>query len=306
MTMKHRLLPRRCAGAPPPASRATRAAGLFAPTLLASAFALVACGGGEPKLDTAAAPGGETAAPAAQPAPAEGDQGFAPVSSRGTAPPIAPGSSLPPGHPPLDGAPAPAAPADGSLPAGHPPIDGSMAGQASGGMGMGQAVLPPVDPNAGTGDAALAWTPPASWQSVPPSSSMRRAQYRVPGVGGAADGECAVFYFGPGQGGDPLSNAQRWAGQFFDANGQPATSTLRTRELTVGASKVLVVEAKGSYDPGPMMGGTGGPQPGWALLGAIAQGPDANWFFKLVGPEATVNGNREAFDGMIQSLRSGG
>lgn len=167
-------------------------------------------------------------------------------------------------------------------------------------------MLPPVDPNTGTGAAALVWTAPAGWESVPPSSSMRRAQYRIPGANGAGDGECAVFYFGSGQGGDPMSNAQRWAAQFFGADGKPATGTLKTRELTVGASKVMMVEARGSYDPGPMMGGQGGPQAGWALLGAIAQGPDANWFFKLVGPEATIEANRAAFDTLIQSLRSGG
>jgi hypothetical protein len=42
------------------------------------------------------------------------------------------------------------------------------------------------------------------------------------------------------------------------------------------------------------------------LLGAVAQGPDANWFFKLTGPEATLTEHREAFRQMIQSLKPGG
>ena len=46
---------------------------------------------------------------------------------------------------------------------------------------------------------------------------MRHAQYRVPG--GNGDGECIVFYFGPGEGGDPMSNARRWAGQFDQPDG---------------------------------------------------------------------------------------
>ena len=29
-------------------------------------------------------------------------------------------------------------------------------------------------------------------------------------------------------------------------------------------------------------------KPGYMLLGAVAEGPDSNWFFKLTGPEATV------------------
>jgi hypothetical protein len=49
-----------------------------------------------------------------------------------------------------------------------------------------------------------------------------------------------------------------------------------------------------------------GEQPGYMLLGAVAEGPDANWFFKLTGPEITVEAQRAAFDGMIQSLRRKG
>jgi hypothetical protein len=40
------------------------------------------------------------------------------------------------------------------------------------------------------------------------------------------------------------------------------------------------------------------------LLGAIAQGPDANWFFKFTGPAGTVRAQRAAFEGMIRSLKS--
>jgi hypothetical protein len=41
------------------------------------------------------------------------------------------------------------------------------------------------------------------------------------------------------------------------------------------------------------------------LLGAIARGPDANWFFKATGPRTTMEANRAAFDGLVQSIRPG-
>ena len=47
------------------------------------------------------------------------------------------------------------------------------------------------------------------------------------------------------------------------------------------------------------------PKPGYMLLGAIAEGPDANWFFKFTGPEATVRAEKAAFGEMIRSLKSG-
>ena len=47
-------------------------------------------------------------------------------------------------------------------------------------------------------------------------------------------------------------------------------------------------------------------QPGYMLLGAIVGGRDANWFFKLTGAQATVEEQRDAFAGLLSSLRSGG
>jgi hypothetical protein len=162
----------------------------------------------------------------------------------------------------------------------------------------------PVDPGTGQGAAALAWTAPAGWISEPPSNSMRRAQYRVPGPGG--DGECVVFYFGPGQGGDARSNAERWASQFVPAGGGDPIAAMRTRSLDVAGRSVLVVETEGTYQAGSMMGGPVSEKPGYALLGAVAEGPDANWFFKLTGPKATVDAARAPFEEMVRSLRQGG
>ena len=158
------------------------------------------------------------------------------------------------------------------------------------------APAPAFDAPAPAESAAMDWTAPASWVEVPPSSSMRRAQYKVPGPGG--DGECAFFYFGPGQGGDPMSNARRWAGQFKGG------TEMKTSEMTAGKRSVLLVEVTGTYDGGmTMTAEPSTPKPGYALLGAIVEGPDANWFFKLTGPEATVRDQHESFLGLLRSLK---
>ena len=54
----------------------------------------------------------------------------------------------------------------------------------------------------------------------------------------------------------------------------------------------------------PMAGG-GQKKEGQMLIGAIASGPDANWFFKCTGPEVTMRTEAEAINGMLRSLRSG-
>jgi hypothetical protein len=232
---------------------------------LAGSLVLASCGGSKEKEAPPPAAPAPTSAPAQEQAP---DSSLLPI----------PGSS---------------GEKTAELPPGHPPV-----GQAS------RDAIPAPPPGSGEGDTGVRWKTPAGWIAETPSSPMRRAQYKVPGPGG--DGECAVFYFGPGQGGDPMSNAQRWAGQFKHPDGTPATDAFKTTTMKVGNMSVLLVETAGTYSGGMTM--TMAPaedKPGYRLLGAIAEGPDANWFFKLTGPEATVRAQHEAFAAMVRSLEKG-
>jgi hypothetical protein len=168
-------------------------------------------------------------------------------------------------------------------------------------LGAGPTV-PPPPAGSGAGAQGLVWTAPPGWTAQPPSTSMRRAQYSIAGPGGHA--ECVVFYFGPGQGGDARANAARWASQFHGAGGAPAASA--TREVKVGALSVLVVEVTGTYVGGMGGGPTGPAQADYMLLGAIVPGPDANWFFRAVGPRATLAPQKAGFERMIHSIKRGG
>ncbi len=232
----------------------------------AAAATLAAACSKDPKLDVQTASAGESPA-AAQVAPAHSQQ-------------------------------APAA--QGELPPGHPTVPPGAAGGAMG----GSFDLAPVDPNAGRGQAGITWAAPEGWVVQPPTNSMRRAQYQVPGPGG--NGECVVFYFGPGQGGAPMENAQRWASQFAQPGGKNPLEVMKTRMGEAGGVPVLFVETTGTYAAGAMMGGPAEPKEGWALLGAVVEGADANWFFKFTGPAKTLEAQRAAFDAMIASVKRGG
>ena len=200
----------------------------------------------------------------------EAQGGTLPEPSAGV-PPVDPASELPSGHPPIEGV---------------VPLD----------------VVPPVLPGSGIGAQGLTWATPEGWISETPTSNMRRAQYRVPGDGG--DAECVVYYFGPGQGGDAASNALRWAEQFTQPDGGPSSGALESSRIEVGGIPVLLTSITGTYNGG-FMGGSAQSQTDYMLVGAIAEGPDANWFFKLTGPEKTLRNNQAAFDAMIHSLRVG-
>ena len=187
------------------------------------------------------------------------------------------------------------------MPASHPPID-MAAGRAGpvpapGGPGL------PLASAGGEGQNAIVWTAPKSWVAVPPSNGLRRAQYRAPGPGG--DSECVVFYFGPGQGGDATSNIQRWASQFEQPDGKPA-GPAPSRTFTVGGMRVILTEASGTYLSGAMAGQPVEKRTGWALLGGVVEGPDANWYFKVTGPAATVEAQRAAFQKMLESIKARG
>jgi hypothetical protein len=178
------------------------------------------------------------------------------------------------------------------LPPGHPPT-----GEESG----GSPSIPGPPAGSGVHRQGLTWKVPAGWTEEKPTSSMRRAQYRIQGPGGS--GECVVFYFGPGQGGDAQANAARWASQFRRADGGPVGNAFKTREIKVGDIPVVLVEVAGTYVGGMGSGPSGAEQPNYMLLGAIAQGQDANWFFRATGPRATLETQRTAFDGLIRSIK---
>jgi hypothetical protein len=150
----------------------------------------------------------------------------------------------------------------------------------------------------GTGSAAgTRWAVPKRW--VPQGERpMRAATYAIPEEEGDPEkGECAVFYFGSGQGGDVQSNINRWIGQ-FETSGVPAQS-----EREVSGMKLTLVQIAGAYlaPAGPMMQSTGKKE-NYRLLGAIVEAPEGLVFFKLVGPARTITAAEGEFHAMIASL----
>lgn len=163
-----------------------------------------------------------------------------------------------------------------------------------------EAPVPQIE----AGEAAsvgVKWDVPARWTNRG-ATQMRLATYDVPAAAAAAaeGGECAVFYFGPAQGGDVEANFDRWIGQ-FENHGKISRAT-----ETHGGMAVKRVEVDGTYlaPSGPMMESSGSKK-GWMLKGAIVEGPNGNIFFKLTGPKTTLEASAKEFDGMLASLRKG-
>ncbi len=177
-----------------------------------------------------------------------------------------------------------ARPKQPAMPPGHPPI-GSQQDSAA----------PPREP------VSLAYEVPADWEREQPASRMRRDQLRIPPAEGDEEaGELAVFHFGR-QAGSIDQNIARWRGQFTTAEGAPLPEdAVRTEQIESDGLPIIVVEMAGQYSAG-MMGG--GPTKLRRMLGAIVATPDGPWFFKAVGPDATMAANRAAFMDLLASVK---
>jgi len=145
--------------------------------------------------------------------------------------------------------------------------------------------------------AGLKWTAPAGWTNQG-SRPMRAATYTIPVASGDHDpAECAVYFFGAGQGGSVEANIARWKGQFAQgASAQP-------RKRTIHGLAVTTIDISGDYS------GMGGPmatqptvKPGYRLLGAIVEGPEGNLFVKFAGPSKTVAANQQKFEQLLGSF----
>lgn len=168
-----------------------------------------------------------------------------------------------------------------------------------------EAAIPPdgstMPPDAGRAapaqDPGVTWRKPSRWIEEP-ASGMRLATYQVPApTSGGEAARCAVYYFGPGQGGGTEANIERWIGE-FEHPGKPSR-----RSFAVRGVKVSQVEVTGTFmaHAGPSPDAAGA-SPGWTLHGAVVEGPNGDLFFKLTGPTASAGPAAREFAELLGSL----
>jgi hypothetical protein len=151
--------------------------------------------------------------------------------------------------------------------------------------------------------AGIAWTVPAGWEAGP-ARQMRVATYRIHAVAGdPEDAECAVYFFGTGQGGSVEANLQRWAQQFTSPDGGPPTPAAKMETKTLGGLKVSTLTVSGTYlGAGGMMSQQDVKKPNFRMRAAIIEAPQGLVFFKLAGPLNTVASSESDFNSLLQSV----
>ena len=162
---------------------------------------------------------------------------------------------------------------------------------------------PAMPGSAPTQAAGVAWTVPAGWE-LGPERQMRIATYRIHAiVGDPEDAECAVYFFGTGQGGTVEANLERWAHQFTSPDGQSPAPSAKMEKQVIAGLKVSTLAVSGTYaGAGGMMGQEPVKKPNNRMRAAIIEAPEGLVFFKLTGPLNTVAAADNDFISLLGSV----
>jgi hypothetical protein len=153
---------------------------------------------------------------------------------------------------------------------------------------------------------ALKLKVPDTWTSQSVTSSMRKAQFELPAAKGDDKApELVVYQFGNRGAGSVEANIDRWVGQFQQADGSASKDKAKTATTEVAGMKVTTVDVSGHYVAAMQPGAAEKhDSPGYRMLAAIVEADDGAYYFKLVGPEASVAAEAKAFTAAIESIET--
>jgi hypothetical protein len=159
-------------------------------------------------------------------------------------------------------------------------------------------VVMPPEPQVPT----IVWKDPPKWTRVTAGSAMRKASYQIAAAAGdPEDAEATVYYFGPANGGSTEANIQRWTAQFPDV----APGDIKKSEREANGMKQTILDLQGTYDASSMLREAAGKKPNFRMIAAIVETPAGNYFFKLVGPQKTVESAKSAYFALLDSVNKG-
>jgi len=153
------------------------------------------------------------------------------------------------------------------------------------------------DPLLERGKMPFSFTVPDGWKAVQPSTSMRIAQFEVPGPGGQVI-ECKVF---GGIRGGAVRNITRWVEQFTNAEGGPIDGEASIVETESNGLRITTLDVSGVFLG---MGGAGNGDSSVTsrMLAAEIEGLRLPIQVQLVGPADVVAASADRFHAYVASF----
>ncbi len=162
------------------------------------------------------------------------------------------------------------------------------------------AALPRPATHGGARALGVSWSDVPGLTKLSGKRPMRAASYQAPAADGDKEpGDLGVFYFGADEGGGVESNMKRWVGQF------PGTPKERIRRSQRTENGLLqhIVEVDGEKFMSGVPGGPKTPKDKYAMIAFIVEAPSGLYFFKLTGPQATVEKAKEPLFSMMKTVQ---
>ncbi|MCC5877580.1 MAG: hypothetical protein JJU11_15275 [Candidatus Sumerlaeia bacterium] len=151
----------------------------------------------------------------------------------------------------------------------------------------------------------VAFPVPQSWVQRTPSSSLRAAEFAIPGADGADYGEAVLFHFGSQGSGPTIDNINRWISMVSQPDGTPSRERAVVSESRHGQLTATKVRVEGTYTPssaGPMMP-EGDPKRNHALVGLVVDGGrEGPIYIRITGPRQTIRAQEEALKVLLEGL----
>ena len=147
--------------------------------------------------------------------------------------------------------------------------------------------------------AGLTGTVPAEWKKEPPSNSMRLAQYRLPKAEGDKDDAELAFFAFPGGSGSLKDNLARQTAKFVE-EGRTASDA----KAKVGKFEATVQDVAGTFKKKKFPMATDfTPVENYRQLYVVFEGDKEQYYMTLIGPKATVEKHKKAFEAFLASFK---
>jgi hypothetical protein len=144
-----------------------------------------------------------------------------------------------------------------------------------------------VAPNNASDGPSLRWQAPPDWEAGP-ATAMRKASYVVSRAGLTADLSITAF---PGDVGGLAANVNRWRSQIDLPPVDDASLGTITDAFDSNGLQFVLVDFAGDTPAGRQR-----------ILAGLASWQGATWFFKMMGPDSLVEGEKTAFIAFLRTV----